>query len=273
MTAISISVHVEQCLNNIFKSTITPRPNSWPSIPYVPIALVRHPIEFSATQSFPVLSVRYPSLSLEINKHPAIHQNLRPRHIPTQLLTPQPHCRPRQILGPPQPPQRRPLLHIRLLSRGLTPGRALQILVVELRPDRPRQQRVAADTMLTQRTGRGLHEREQAGVGGGVVGLVGAADEGGDGGDGDDGAARRGLGGHVLGGGLDGVEGAGEVGGEGAGPEVFGDVEEVREGADSGVGDEDVEVAKGGDGAGDEVAAGLGGGDVAGDAEVTGCWR
>lgn len=75
----------------------------------------------------------------------------------------------------PQPPQRDPPLHIPLL------GLIVQVLVVELRADRARQQRVAPDPVLPQRARTALHQAQDSGFGRRVVRLAGAADEGADG--------------------------------------------------------------------------------------------
>lgn len=136
-------------------------------------------------------------------------------HITTQLPTRQKHRRPRHIPRHPRPPQRDPPLHVLPLDR------IIQILIVQLRLYRPRQQRITPYVVLPQRDGARLHEREHTRLGGRVVGLQTTAYEGADGGDADDGAARGGLRRHLAGGGLGGVEGAGEVGVEGGVEEVF----------------------------------------------------
>jgi hypothetical protein len=133
-------------------------------------------------------------------------------HISTQL-TPQEHRWPYQILWYARPAQRNPALHIRslLLIR--------QILFIELRPYRARQQCITPDVILPQCTCARLDQGEHPSFRGGVVHLLGSSDEGTDGGDTDYGTAGGRLDGELGSGGLDGVECAGEVCVQGLGPE------------------------------------------------------
>ena len=96
-------------------------------------------------------------LFTHISTHsPNIKQNIEQRgkthHITTQLLTRQKHRRPRQIRRLAQPSQRNPPLHIRPLH-GIT-----HILIIQLSPDRPRQQRITSDAILAQRNRTRLHK-------------------------------------------------------------------------------------------------------------------
>lgn len=104
-------------------------------------------------------------------------------HVTTQLFTSQKHRRPSHILRLAQSPQRYPSLHIRPFV--LVP----EILIIELRANRPRKQRITANPMLTQCNCARLHEGQHAGFGGRVVRLLAAADESRDGGYADYGAA------------------------------------------------------------------------------------
>ncbi|KAK9420711.1 hypothetical protein SUNI508_00802 [Seiridium unicorne] len=122
---------------------------------------------------------------LKIDKQSTINQQLRPRHIPTQLLTGEKHRRPSHIARYARPTERNPALHVLPLRV------VLQVLVVQLRLDRPRQQRVAADPVLAQRHRRALHQAQHPGLGRRVVRLQPAADERRDGRDADDRPARR----------------------------------------------------------------------------------
>lgn len=105
--------------------------------------------------------------------------------------------------------------------------------------------------------------------------LAAAAYQGRDGGDADDGTAGRGLReGHLARGGLDYVEGAVEVGTHRFGVEIVGQVEEFGKGADSGVGDADVQTvyAERLEGEGDEGGAGGWVGYVAGEVGEFACF-
>jgi hypothetical protein len=117
-----------------------------------------------------------PLPSLQIHKQPSINQQLRPRHISTQRLASKKHRRSGQIRRLSRASQRYPALHV-LLLLGVR-----EILLVQLRLDGAREQRVAADGVGAEGAGGGLDEREDACFGGGVVGLsVGRVSWGGDG--------------------------------------------------------------------------------------------
>lgn len=200
--------------------------------------------------------------SLKIHKRTPVNQQLRTGNIPTQLLTRQKHRGARQIACLARAAQRDAALHI-LALLGIR-----EVLVVELRADGSRQQRIAANPVLAQRHRGALHETQDAGLGRRVVRLPTAADQRRDGRDADDGAAGRGLrGGHLARGGLHDVEGAVEVRAHRLGVQVGGQVQELGKGADARVADAHVQAAgaEGGQGEGDERGAGRRVRDVAGE--------
>ena len=107
---------------------------------------------------------------LQIYEQPAIHKQLRPSNILTQVARKK-HSRARQILRLPQPSQRDPACHIFLL-RFIG-----EILIVQLCPYRTRKERVTADVVLAQRASGRLHQREHPGFRRRVVCLPGSNDK------------------------------------------------------------------------------------------------
>ncbi|EFY92997.1 hypothetical protein MAC_00780 [Metarhizium acridum CQMa 102] len=194
-----------------------------------------------------------------IDKQAAVNQQLRTGHITAQLITGQKHSRAGQIRRHAGAAQRNPPLNVRPL------GVVGQVLLVQLRADRARQQGVAPDAVPAQRHGRALHQAEDAGLGRRVVRLLPAADERGHGRHADDAAPGGGLvEGHLARSGLRHVEGAVEVGADRRLQQVGRQRHEVGKGADAGVGDADVEASGARDGRRHEPGRRLGVFDVAG---------
>lgn len=92
---------------------------------------------------------------LQVYKQTSVYQQCCSCDIPTQLAACEEQGRPGHVLRLSQPSQRYPPFHIHLLVRSVG-----QILLIQLRPDSPRQQRIAADVVLPQRRRAALHQRQ-----------------------------------------------------------------------------------------------------------------
>lgn len=179
------------------------------------------------------------SALLQIHKQSTIYKQSAPSHVSAQLSTSQKQRRSSHILWRSQSPQRYPSLHVHLLLRPIR-----QIFLIQLRPDRPRQQRIASYPMLAQRRGATLHQTQHTRFRRCVVTLLRPSDQRADAGNPDDAPAVGRLKRHLSRSGLDGEEGARQIRVLMPSPACGRDVEELLELADPRVRDEGVQSAE-----------------------------